>query len=437
QQGDFEVVVLEQDAQWGGKIQTTRPKVEGLGEFIVDGGPDTFITRKPEVWTLVHELGLGDQLVKDTSEHSGIYILHDAQPIQLKMDPLGFALSPIMSIWGKLRMLAEPLIPARRDDGDESLAEFATRRLGREALERLIGPVLGGIYNADPETQSIMYTSSVMREMEREYGGLFAGTIGRMRAKRKCREAGEEIPPSFVTFKDGGKQLIDELVEQSTADLRLNTAVVGIERSGDSYRIVTDDGSEFEATAVILATPANVAARFLPDIAPEAARLLETIRHTNLGTMSLAYRRTDIDLDEGLRGLMIPRKEDRAIDAITVTSAKAGSRAPEGLVMLRVYFGGAQPETATMREAELVATIRGELRDLLNLDAEPVMCQAFRWVGSYPAADAGHLERVAQIEELLPEGLLVSGSSYRGLGVPDCVRQGRQAAQSIIETITA
>ncbi|HET7143655.1 MAG TPA: protoporphyrinogen oxidase, partial [Anaerolineales bacterium] len=179
QQRGIEFSLLEASDHWGGKIISSRIKLNNNAHFLVEGGPDTLVTRKPEAWALANELGMIDQVVNPGSEVSGIYVLDNSSLHPIPVSATKFIRSALLSARGKLRMLAEPFQPARRDDEDESLADFVRRRLGREALDKFIGPVLGGIYNTDPETQSIMVSSPIMREMEKEGGGLFVGAVQR------------------------------------------------------------------------------------------------------------------------------------------------------------------------------------------------------------------------------------------------------------------
>jgi protoporphyrinogen/coproporphyrinogen III oxidase len=199
--GHTAYTLLEQDSRWGGKVITAQRSAPAGGNFIIDGGPESFITRKPEVWELAHELGIQHQLATPGSETSHMFILTQGKPLAVPLNPVLFLTSPILSARGKLRMLVEPFCPPRRDGEDESLAEFVTRRLGREALDRFIGPVLAGIYNTDPERQSILTTSPIMREMEAEYGGLFKAVLGRRR--KKSSQAPGSARPRFITFSAG------------------------------------------------------------------------------------------------------------------------------------------------------------------------------------------------------------------------------------------
>ncbi len=427
--------VLEKSDRWGGKVVTQTIDHPSGEQFTIDAGPESFITRKPEAWELVQELEMDDQAIDPGSETQQIYVLDDGKPVAIPLSPPAFITSKLMTWHGKLRMLAEPFIPAKRDGEDESLAQFADRRLGIEAREKFIGPVLAGIYNTNPETQSILTTSPIMREMEAEYGGLFKGAFGRMRVARKEKKMGEPQKPRFVTFKNGAEELIARLVEKLDGDLRLNTGVTNITKNSTGYQVQLTDGTQLAADGVILTTMANVSAQILAEIASEAAAELVKIRHTNIGTISLAYDQAQIT-DLPFRGLMIPRREKRDIDAVTYTSAKLDIRAPKDCSLVRVFFGAGNPDTVHLDDDTLLATVKRELRELLDIQVEPSDYRVCRWPAEFPQADVGHLDRVDAIEAALPVGLYLAGSSYRGIGVPDCVRQGRDTALESIKNIT-
>lgn len=439
-----DIVVLEAGDRWGGKIVTESFSVrdgdrQAPGRFVVDAGPESFITRKPGAWRLAQELGLGDRIVDPGSETRNIYVLHNGRPVLVPLSPAAFVRSKLLTWRGKLRLLAEPFIAPRRDDGDETLADFAARRLGREALERFLGPILGGIYNTDPEQQSIMVASPVMREMEREHGSLVRGTLARGRAKAQARREaaarGETLSPAFIAFPDGAQTLVDALVAQLDAEMRLGAPVARVQQGGGGYRVRLASGADVAADAVIVATPANTAAKLLAGAAPGAADLLAGIRHSGLGTLSLAYRAADLELGFAISGLMIPRREKRRIDAVTFTSTKFPQRVPPGYALLRVFFGGGAPELLEMDEAALVQAVTDELHSLLGIEAAPLGWQMSRWPNAYPQAEVGHLARVAAIEAALPPGLYVTGSAYRGVGVPDCIAQGRETARAAAERL--
>ncbi len=435
-QGALDITVLEQSSRWGGKVITDTLAGPNGGQFIIDAGPESFITRKPELWELVHELGIEEDIVDPGSETRDMFILDQGRPVAVPLAPLKFILSPLMTARGKLRLLAEPFMPAKRDEGDESLAEFADRRLGREARQKFIGPILAGIYNTDPEKQSILTTSPIMREMEKEAGSLFKAAFRRMLAARKQNREGKLKRPRFITFQNGAQRVIDVLVEKLDADLRLNAAVESVEIEGGRYHLALSDGNQMAADAVLIAAPANAASKMLRGSVPAASEELAAIRHENIGTISLAYREEDMPPGLEINGLMIPRREKRSIDAITFTSRKMPSRAPSGFVLLRVFFGGGAPSVAELDDEALVGTVRKELEDLLGITASPVITGAQRWLKSFPQADVGHLDRVRVIHDLLPPGIYVTGSSYYGIGVPDCIRQGKEAAHKAIDFLS-
>jgi oxygen-dependent protoporphyrinogen oxidase len=431
-------ILLERDARWGGKVITHHLPSAQERPFIIEGGPESFVARKPEVWQLALELGITDQVVGAKNEARNIFILTEGEPLELPLSPVKFLTSKLLSTRGKLRLFAEPFIKARRDDGDESIADFVTRRLGAEAHERMIGPILGGIYNTDTHEQSIFISSPIMREMERDFGGLVRGMFGRMKQKKAQRAQAEasgepQAPASFITFANGSQTLTDALADQLTGDLRLNAQVIDVVALSDNtYEVVLADGERLLASAIIFTIPAPVTAKILAPVAPTASEDLSAIHHNNLGTISLIYRAENLANVLPFSGVMIPRREGRRIDAITWTSRKDRERTPEGYEILRVYYGGGDPETTTMSEADLLAVVQDELRDLLNIVATPEQYSIARWSNDYAQAPVGHLERVARIEANLPQGIYVAGASYRGLAVPDCIAQGQASAQQAL-----
>ncbi len=431
---DLRYTVLESADHWGGFLQSERMEGPTGAHFIVDAGPESFITRKPEAWDLAQALGLGDRVSGSGSETRHMYILHRGRPVAVPLSPLAFLRSNLLSARGKARLMAEPFIPANTGGEDESLGDFVRRRLGQEALERFVGPILAGIYNTDPETQSILTTSPVMREMEREHGSLAKAAMTRMRERRRLLKTEPDLPPRFFTLKNGVQELVEALVSQLRGDLRLGKGARTILPNGIGYRVELDDGTWIQGRALILAAPANAAARLLAEIAPAASAALGRIRYGDIGTMSLAYREDEFRTRIRLNGLMVPRRERRAIDAVTWTSAKLPGRAPEGYSLLRVFFGGGRPEMVSLEPAKLLTVVRAELQDLLGFEGQPIDYRVFRWPDRFPQADVGHLDRLEQIEALLPESIILAGSAYRGIGVPDCIRQGRQAAELAVQT---
>lgn len=442
---NVQYTLLEQSNRWGGKVLTE--KVDGFGEtpFVIEGGPDSFLTQKPWAAQLARELGIGDALQGTNDRMRKVYVLNGGKPTPLPdgvlliipTEFMPFALSPLISIPGKLRMGLDLFIPARKDDGDETLADFIRRRLGTEALYKIAEPLMSGIYNAEAEQQSLMATFPRFRKMEQEHGSLIRGMLASKRSAAAAKQGGKSS--AFTSFNDGLQMLIDALVEQLTGDLRLNTSVEAIEpRANGTYRLRLNNGEALEADALIVTAPAFVASELLAPFAPDAAQQLAAIRYVSTGTISLGFRESDITRPLAGFGLVIPRTERRPINAVTLSSVKFEHRAPDGTVLLRAFFGGSRsPESMALTDEQLLETVRAELRDLLGISAPPLFHRIYRWMRANPQYDLNHLERVDAIEAALPQGVYVTGSAYRGPGLPDCIHQSQQTAARVVESLKA
>jgi oxygen-dependent protoporphyrinogen oxidase len=242
----------------------------------------------------------------------------------------------------------------------------------------------------------------------------------------------------FVSLQGGTQELIDALVKQLRGDLRLHTPVAAIEPTAEgNYRVTASSGDTFYADTVLLTTPAYVAAVLLRPLASEAADKLSAIRYVSTGTISLAFRATDIKRPLRGFGLVIPKSEQRPINALTISSTKFNHRAPDGHVLLRVFFGGSRsPETMNYDDDQLLSVVRQELQDILGIEAAPLFHRNFRWHKANPQYDVNHLEHVASIEAGLPAGIYVTGSAFRGVGMPDCVYQAQQTVNKIIDQLS-
>lgn len=432
-------VVLERDHRLGGKIVTVR-----RDGFVLEGGPDSIITQKPAGLQLVSELGLDDQKVPISRTSKTVYIRRADKLLAL---PAGFRLAVptqfmpfirtrTVSPFAKVRMAMDLIIPARQNDGDESVADFIRRRLGHEALERLAGPMMSGIYVADPETLSMRATFPMFVEMEKKYRSL---TRGMWAAKRMARKRSAEPPPMFVTLKGGMNELVNALEAQLDCELRCAAPVSTIRRTASGF-VIDTDGTELATDAVVLATPAATSAALVDNVSPELAARLRSIRALSSATVSLAFRRHDLPPAFRFNGLgfIVPKVEPGALIACTFTSNKFAHRAPDDTILLRAFVGGAGREAAAETSpTELVATVRNELSALLGITAEPVIEQVFKWTHANPQYDVGHLEKVAEIERLVGAvpGLHITGSSYRGIGVPDCINAAKKTATRVIDQL--
>ncbi len=439
------VTIFDAAARPGGKLRT-----EHSDGFIIEAGPDSYFGQKPEATQLIQDLGMADQLIGTRPEHKGVYIYQGGRLIPLPEGVMliiptriiPFALSPLFSFRAKLRMGVEVFIPPRKDDRDETLADFIRRRLGSEALDRLAEPLLAGIHNADAEKQSIMATFPRFRALEKKHGSLIRGMMAMRKRNHAAPSAASPSRSSprprgaFISLRDGMESLARGLVAALNAEMRLQTPVRRISARGSDYVLHLAGGEMVEADQVILTAPAYAAAEMVSDLDPELAEMLRGIRYVSTGVVSLAYRTEHIPRPATGYGVLIPRPEHRRINAITWSSRKWPGRAPQGYELLRVFFGGSRrPDVFALDDDALLAAVREELRDIMGVNAEPTLARIHRWPRASAQYDVGHLERMTALEAALPAGLHLAGSAYRGVGVPDCIRQGRAAAQRALAVL--
>lgn len=446
QQAGIGYSVLEASPRWGGKVFTEQVE-EAAGQFVVEGGPDSFLTQKPWALELARALGLDARLIGTNDKLRTIYVLHKGKPAKMPDGVMlivptrfmPFALSGLISPWAKLRMGMDLFIPPKRDDEDETLAQFIIRRLGHEALDKIAEPMMSGIYNADADKQSILATFPRFRQMERDNGSLIRGMLASRRAHPAPTTPGAKKTSAFMSLAGGTQELIDALVAQLQGDLRLNTEVARIAPlPGGRYCITTADGGTLEADAVLLTTPAYCAADLLRPLAPAAADKLAAIRYVSTGTLTMAFRASDLKQPLQGHGLVVPKSEHRPINAITISSTKFAQRAPNGYVLLRAFFGGSRsPETMDLDDDQLLAVVRAELKDILAIDATPLFHRIYRWRRANPQYDVGHLALVDEIEGALPAGLYITGAALRGVGMPDCVYQAQRTVKKMTEQLSA
>jgi oxygen-dependent protoporphyrinogen oxidase len=434
---EVNVTLLEASARLGGTIQT-----EHRDGFLLERGPDSFISEKPPALALAKRLGLESRLVQTNEQFRRSFIVRDGR---LRAVPEGFQLlapsrlwpfitSDIFSVAGKARMAADLLLPRKRTNGtnDESLASFVRRRLGTEALERMAQPMVGGIYTADPETLSLRATLPRFLDMEHKHRSLILAML-RQGREQKIGTSGARYS-LFLSFDDGMQVLVDAL-SRINADIHLKTAVKSLSFDGRVWGIATEKGEQFKADAVCLAVPAYIAAALLDDVDEGLAEKLRRIKYASTATINFAYRRAAITHPLNGFGFVVPFVEKRSLIACTFSSVKFSGRAPEGQVLLRAFAGGAlQPEIFALDEAEMTARVEADLRELLGINEAPLFVGAAKWERSMAQYEVGHLDRVNEIEKLAAElpGLTLAGNAYRGAGIPDCIRSGEAAAELLM-----
>ena len=430
--GDF--TLIESASRVGGKISSAEER-----GFLIEGGPDSFITQKKSTLELCAKLGLDEQLIG--SEAGATYVWSDGR---LHPMPEGMMLmaptmigpivrSKLISWAGKLRLALEPFIKARTDGEDESLGSFVRRRLGSEMLDKIAGPLMGGIHAADPERLSLRSTFPMFPEMEKKYGSL---TRAMMKSPKRKAAPGAKKPPMFMTLRGGLNQLPRAIAARLPEHkVRVGTAVVAVRLREIGYEVVLGDGSVLHAENIVFATPSYVTADLVQQIDPLLATELRGIRYVSTATVSLGFRRSEIEHPMRGAGFIVPHTEGRQISACSWSSSKFAHRAPEDSVLLRVFVGGALAEDlAELPESSLVELAWEELHATMGITADPVVTHVARWRKSTPQYDVGHEKRVAAIERAVAQlpGVYLAGNAYRGSGIPDCIVSGQKAAESIL-----
>lgn len=436
------IAVLEAADRWGGKIVTHRLPL-GDGLFVVEGGPDTFLATKPWAVNLCRELGLEGRLHGTNPHQRNTYVLKkgrlyplpDGLAMMIPSDVPSILRSRLISWPGKLRMGLDFLLPPQNGHEDESLGHFISRRLGREAYEALIEPLMSGIYAGDGDRLSLQSTFPYLRDLEQRYGSLVRGAL--ILRRKMPHTPGSRS--AFLTPTTGLSEIIEALVthlRQRGVNLRLGVEVRHIEREREGYVIQDGNNEALRAEALILATPAFVTARLASRLDPELSAALAGISYASTATVSLAYPERVLPRPLDGYGYVIPRREGRRALACTWTSTKFPHRAPKGYVLLRVFIGRAGEEALPSAEETLLEIAREELRLTLGITADPLFSRVFRWEQAMPQYNLGHPQIIARIQERLQHHprLALAGNAYHGIGLPDCIHSGEMAVEKILQT---
>lgn len=454
---ELEFVLLEKDLRLGGKIQTEFvPDPSEKGRFIVDGGPDCFLTEKPACHRIAKLIGIfGDELPTDDSRKRTWILsrgkLHEMPDGVMMFAPtkfVPFATTGLFSWPGKIRMGMDLFIPKKKiapgEFNDETLESFVVRRMGRECLERLAEPLVGGVHASDPKQMSLAATFPRLLEMEQNYGSLLKAFIAvrhkveEMRRKYPVKP-GEKPRTFFTSFVNGMQQLTDSMADAAgRQNIRIGVTVASLQRtSKGGWRALLSDGSSVEGDAVILATESWAAEPLIRPLDGSIADALAAIPASSSATISIAFNENEVGFDLNAFGVLCPLREGRALMAATYSSTKWPGRAPKGKVLLRGFVGGPHnQEILKHSDEDLVRITLEEFRDILGLNpfAKPLFSRVFRWHLGMPQYTLGHLERVELIENRCAQvpGLALAGGSYRGVGLPNCIESGERAVTKVL-----
>jgi oxygen-dependent protoporphyrinogen oxidase len=434
-----QVTLVEAESRLGGKIAT-----EHVDGFVIEGGPDSFLAAKPRGVGLSEEAGLAERLQGVTPRAKRAFILHHDRLHDLPEGLSGLvptrlapiARSSLLSPRGKARVALDYALPARTDGDDESVGGFMRRRLGDEAWERLVEPLMAGIYAADGDRLSLAATFPQLRDAERAHGGLIRGVL----AARRAATSTANTRPPFLAPVGGLGELVSALetrLRSCGVDIRVGSAAEQVSKTAEGYQVSLANGDVLLADAVIVATPSFGAAKLLDGVDAALAKELDEIPHVSTTIVSFAFRSEQIPHPLDGHGYVIPRVAGGPILACTWLSRKWAGRAPDGWELLRLFIGRAgdgNEALQTADDATLIALARQEIAQRLGISAEPSLKRVQRWPRGMPQYVMGHPERVSTIEAAIRRnpGLVLAGSGYYGVGIPDCIASGERAATATL-----
>lgn len=440
-----DVVLVEASHRWGGKVRTER--VDG---FVLEHGPDSFVAHRPGVVTLAAELGLAQEVVGAVPPR----VVHVRVEGRMLPVPAGmglvlptrlgpFATTRILSPAQKLRAAADLVLPRHLDPEDVSIGDLLRRRLGDGVVARFADPLVGGIYGAGVDELSVDAVLPVLRAHEAEHRSLIVASLAQGRAARRARAGTRATGPAgaspFRTMRGGLGQLVDAAVAGLTgrgADLRNGLHVVGLEPDRDGVRATLDDGTLLRTAGVVLAGGAASSGALLAGLAPEAAAALRAVSHGSTSAVHLAFEASALDGRPVGHGYLEAGPDRPPISAVTVISAKWADRAPAGTVLVRAFVPGRVGPAAALPDDALVGAVTAHVRRTLGATAEPVLRHLVRWPGAMPTYTVGHLGRVAAVERALAGARVqVAGSALHGVGLPDCIADGRRVAAALAAAV--
>ncbi len=436
----FQIVLYEASGRTGGTIET-----ENRDGFILEKGPDSFISEKPWALDLAGKLGLGSEIIGTNERFRKSFIVRNKKLLALPqgfyliapMNLAAFLATPIFSLRGKLRMMMEPWI-STKNDTDESVANFIRRRFGQEALERAGQAMVAGIYTGDPEYLGISAALPRFKELEQRYGSVIRGLKRESKGKKGTLAAARGPRYSlFLSFRKGMQTLPDEMKKRIPKEsLRLNSPVdrLRFDSQTKKWHLSLKNGAEEVFDAVFLTVSASHVARLLGPTAPFVTQRLGNILYESVATVNIAYRRQDVSHPLDGFGFVVPRVEQSPLVACSFSGTKFENRAPRDFVLLRAFVGGAfGRKTFEQDDADLVGSVEQELSQILGIGNRPLFSVVSRYPRSMVQYGVNHSEIVRSIEEHLRDfkGLFLTGSAYRGVGIPDCIHDAETQAETL------
>jgi oxygen-dependent protoporphyrinogen oxidase len=450
--GKAEVTVLEAGDRVGGKLRTS--PIEGLD---VEEGAESFLARAPEGLRLARQVGLGHDIVHPGTTSAGLWINGRIRPIPpntllgVPTDALGLVRSRVLSPLGLLRAAADLVLPRTRMPDDPTVGDFVGARVGRQIVDRLVDPLLGGVYAGRADALSLRATVPQLVPILAEDRSLLLGAH-RVRA-RTAPVAAAPPAPVFATIRGGLGGFAARVAQASGATIHTGVIVRRLTRTEGGWRVDYDvsgpaapadavatgprGSGSLDADAVILAVPAGAARDLLTPIAPHAAAPLAGIPYASIGLVTLVYR--DVELPAGSSGFLVPARERVTIKAATYMSTKwphVSGDSPLRVVRASVGRAGAD-EDLRRSDLELTGVVAAEIAHASGITARPVATRVSRWGGGLPQYLPGHLERVAGVRRALPDGLALAGAGYDGVGIPACIRSGEAAAEAVLRAADA
>ena len=431
---ELTLTLVEKEPQFGGKIKSI--KEQG---YLCEWGPNGFLDSKPQTLELCGDLGASGELLRSNDNARKRFIYSGGILNRLPENGPSFLKSHLISWPGKLRLAMEPFIPQYSGQEDETLAAFGRRRLGDEALRKLIAPMVSGIFAGNPETMSLISCFPRIAELEREYGGLIKAMMALAKKKKREQAAGKVVSSAagpggvLTSFRDGIQTLTDIMINKLDGiKLMSGTEVLEVNKGTNApYRIATDGGI-FDADLVVIAAPAHAGARMLAALSPGTSSLLADIPYSSMTVVCFGYERERIAMNLDGFGYLTPKEEKRSTLGTLWDSSIFENRAPEGKVLLRSMMGGACfPEYIKLSDEEVVMRVRADLKTIMGIHEAPSFVQVYRHEQAIPQYTVGHGRRLNLLAEGLAKhpGLILTGNSYRGIGLNDCVAAAHRAVE--------